>query len=44
MEQLSVERAAVMGLSLGGRIAIDFAIAYPEKVSALVLVAPGASG
>lgn len=41
---LNIERAVIMGLSLGGRIAIDFAIAYPENTSALVLAAPGASG
>jgi 3-oxoadipate enol-lactonase len=44
LEHLSVEKAVIMGLSLGGRIAIDFAIAYPDKVSALILVSPGASG
>ena len=36
MGVLSIERAIVIGLSLGGWVAIDFAIAYPEKVSALV--------
>jgi pimeloyl-ACP methyl ester carboxylesterase len=29
---------------MGGRVAIDFSIAYPEKVWALVLAAPGVSG
>ena len=44
LRQLDIEKAAIMGLSLGGRIAIDFAIAYPENTSAIILAAPGASG
>jgi pimeloyl-ACP methyl ester carboxylesterase len=44
MDALDVPRAAIMGLSMGGGIAADFALAYPERVSALVLVGPGLSG
>jgi len=44
MEQLGIKKAVIMGLSLGGRIAVDFALEYPEKVSALILAAPGLSG
>lgn len=44
LEHLDLQKAALLGLSLGGRIAIDFAIAYPEKVSALILASPGTSG
>ena len=44
MDALSVPRGSLVGLSLGGRIAIDFALAYPERVDRLVLVAPGISG
>jgi len=44
MEQLNIDKAILMGLSLGGRIAIDFAIAYPENTLAMILAAPGASG
>lgn len=44
LEQLNLEKSVMLGLSLGGRIAIDFAIAYPDKVSAIILAAPGASG
>jgi 3-oxoadipate enol-lactonase len=44
MDSLGVNRAIVMGLSLGGQIAIDFAITNPERVRALVLAGPGMSG
>lgn len=44
LDALKVEKAAIMGLSMGGYIAIDFALAYPDRVSALVLVAPGLTG
>ncbi len=44
LEFLGVEKAAVLGLSMGGRIAIDFALAFPEMVTALMPVAPGLSG
>ncbi len=44
MEALGIQRARIVGLSLGGAIAIDFALAHPEKVSALVLVSSGLSG
>jgi pimeloyl-ACP methyl ester carboxylesterase len=32
LEYLDIQSANIVGLSLGGRIAIDFAIAHPEKV------------
>lgn len=41
---LGIRRASLIGLSGGGRIAIDFALAYPEMVDKLVLAAPGLSG
>ena len=44
MEKLNIDKAIVMGLSLGGMIAIDFAIAHPEKVIALIPVSAGVSG
>ena len=44
LDQLDIERAALVGLSLGARIAIDFAIAHPGRVDALVLASPGVSG
>jgi pimeloyl-ACP methyl ester carboxylesterase len=36
--ELGFERAAVCGLSMGGGVALELAIAHPEVVSALVLV------
>ena len=44
LDGLKVEKAAIMGLSMGGYIAIDLALAYPGRVSALVLAAPGLTG
>lgn len=38
MKFLDIEQAHLIGLSLGGTIAIDFALDYPEKVSSLILV------
>ncbi len=40
---LKIERAHVVGLSVGGAIAIDFAIEHPEIVDCLILAAPGLS-
>ena len=41
---LKVDVAVLVGSSLGGGLAIDFALAHPRRVRALVLVAPGLSG
>lgn len=38
MEALRIERAALVGWSLGGMIALQFASNWPERVSSLVLV------
>jgi pimeloyl-ACP methyl ester carboxylesterase len=40
MNYLGVERAAVGGTSMGAAVAILFALAYPERVERLILVAP----
>lgn len=44
IDQVSIERAVLVGASMGGRIAIDFALTSPERVVGLVLVGPGLSG
>ncbi|MGH9684819.1 MAG: alpha/beta fold hydrolase [Candidatus Acidiferrales bacterium] len=41
---LHADKAVIIGLSLGGRIAIDFALTYPEMTYAIIPVAPGLSG
>jgi len=35
--QLSVEKAGLIGMSSGGRLAIDFTLAHPDQVTSLVL-------
>lgn len=44
LDALGIERACAMGVSMGGGIALNFAIAHPEMVAALVLVASGLPG
>lgn len=44
LDFLGVTRAHVVGISFGGRVALDFALAYPERVMALVLGAPSVGG
>jgi pimeloyl-ACP methyl ester carboxylesterase len=41
---LGVDRAAVVGNSMGGAIAVSFALEYPQLVERLVLVAPAGMG
>jgi len=41
---LGVVKTYVMGLSLGGEIAIDFTLDYPQMVDALILVGTSVSG
>ncbi|OGO50335.1 MAG: hypothetical protein A2148_06630 [Chloroflexi bacterium RBG_16_68_14] len=38
MDQLDIERAVVVGHSMGGAVAMRLALGYPERVSRLVLV------
>ncbi|NSB13690.1 alpha/beta fold hydrolase [Clostridium beijerinckii] len=43
-ENLSVERANIIGISLGAWLAIKFSISHPEMVSKLVLLCPSGVG
>lgn len=38
LNELNVDRVNIIGFSLGGAIALDFAIKYPKKVHSLVLM------
>lgn len=44
LQHLGIEKTYVMGLSMGGGMAIDFTLEYPEMVDALIPVAAGMSG
>ncbi|WP_052888486.1 alpha/beta fold hydrolase [Thermogemmatispora carboxidivorans] len=44
LNDLAIDHAYLLGLSLGGRVAIDFALTYPEMVDALILAAANISG
>ena len=44
MEQRGLESASLVGVSVGGRIALEVAVARPELVDALVLVGSGLPG
>ena len=39
LDHLSIDRVCVVGLSMGGQIAMEFARAFPERTEALVLAA-----
>ncbi len=44
MNHLGIERAVLVGLSLGGKTAINLALEDPERVEAIVAVSSGLSG
>jgi pimeloyl-ACP methyl ester carboxylesterase len=44
LDYLEVKRAHLVGLSLGGRIAVDFAVAHAKRVDSLTLAGPGLAG
>ncbi len=44
MDHLELESATLVGHSIGGQIATEFALHYPEKVKNLILIAPSLSG
>lgn len=44
LDELGVARAALVGLSAGARVAVDFAVAYPDRVTRVVAAGPAVSG
>jgi pimeloyl-ACP methyl ester carboxylesterase len=44
MQTLGLEKSIIMGNSMGGVVALELALTYPELVRALVLVAPAGIG
>lgn len=44
LDHLRVERAVVVGLSMGGQVAMAFADLFPERLAGLVLTATSAEG
>ncbi len=44
LDHVGLARALIVGPSVGGAIALDLTLAHPERVRALLLIAPGYSG
>jgi len=44
LDHLGVTQTAVLGLSRGGSIAVDFTLDYPDRVTALIAVSAGLGG
>ncbi|SCL14108.1 Pimeloyl-ACP methyl ester carboxylesterase [Micromonospora rhizosphaerae] len=44
LDALDIERAALVGCSFGGAVAVDTALAHPERISALALFGSPVSG
>ena len=44
LDHLKIERASLVGLSLGARVAVNFTLAHPARVDRLVLAGPGLDG
>jgi pimeloyl-ACP methyl ester carboxylesterase len=44
LDALTIDRAHLVGHSFGGGVAIDFALAHPDRVASLVLVNSGVTG
>lgn len=44
LDTLNVGQAHIVGLSMGGKVAIDFTLAHPERVTTLLPVASALSG
>lgn len=44
LDYLDIDETILIGHSMGGQIAIDFSLEYPEYVSKLILIAPALTG
>ncbi|MFJ9840857.1 alpha/beta fold hydrolase [Kitasatospora sp. NPDC101155] len=44
LDHFGLDRAALVGLSMGGETALDFTLAHPERVTALALIGASVSG
>jgi pimeloyl-ACP methyl ester carboxylesterase len=44
LDHLKIEKAILVGHSVGGTVALDFALQYPTRVTSLVLIASGLNG
>ncbi|NBI30227.1 alpha/beta fold hydrolase [Chengkuizengella marina] len=44
IDHLGIEKATLVGHSMGGQIATDFTLTYPDKVKKLVLISPSLTG
>jgi 4,5:9,10-diseco-3-hydroxy-5,9,17-trioxoandrosta-1(10),2-diene-4-oate hydrolase len=41
LDGIGIEKASLLGNSMGGYVALEFALAYPERVERMVLMGPG---
>ncbi len=41
---LDIQKAHVLGISFGSKVALDFALVHPELIASLILVAPSVGG
>lgn len=44
LDHLAIDRAVLMGCSMGGSLSLDFALDYSSRVAALILIDAGISG
>lgn len=44
LNHLSIKKAVLIGHSIGGHIAAEFALAYPERIQGLIVIAPALLG
>lgn len=44
LDHLDIRKATLIGHSMGGQVAIDFSLEYPEYVSELIVIAPALTG